>query len=319
MSAANGDVEPLCELLEAGSIVSTDGGRTLGDSPLGNAARKTQARLNALGLPNVETVCIRHFGGQYFSFAQAVELDIIGTQARKTGCSVPLAALLSTASQLVNSIGKQFAQPIRPRDKTGVPKHHVVKKIVLERSRSAQSVFVKYLQQYQGLTITRNGHVAVQADYQEALADPAIKPYPPYTRDHYSRFYHTLETIALGDDPSITMSNLGGGAIQSRGGYRAGRHQSPFCVKSKAPSAFSSLFSGVALLGAPLVLSYSGYDPKSEARPRVMSLNSVTEIAQEYFINVHVEILDNLDHTKLNSIALNKVGKGTSEVLVICS
>ena len=324
MNAVGGDIEPLCELLDVGSLVGTNGGELLSASPLGNAMRETQARLDALALPDADTVCVRHFGGQYFSFAQAAELDAIATFARNSGSSVPLAATLSTASQLVNSIGKQFAQPIRPRDKSGAPKRHVVRKIVAERSVAAQSVFASYLQQYRGLDITRRDHIAVRENFEDALANPAFKPSvvyadPPYTRDHYSRFYHSLETIALGDDPIITSSNLGGGAVQSRGGYRAGRHQSPFCIKSKAPAAFTALFSGVAALRVPLVLSYSGYDPNMEARPRVMALEAVTQLAREHFAEVRVDVIDNFDHMKLNTVALNKVAKGTNEVLITCS
>ena len=301
-----------------------DGGQQRPDHrPVGEAARETQARIKALGLPGADTVCVRHFGGQYFSYAQAAELDAIADLARDSGSSVLLAATLSTASFLVNSIGKQFAQPIRPRDKSGAPKRHVVKKIIAERGLSARSVFMGYLRQYGGLMVTRRNHVAVRADFQQALAQPAFKPSvvyadPPYTRDHYSRFYHSLETIALGDDPNITKSNLGGGGIQSRGGYRAGRHQSPFCIKSEAPAAFSALFAGVAALRVPLVLSYSGYDQSMEARPRVMTLDAVTSLAKLHFKEVRVEQLVSLDHMKLNTTSLNKAAKGTTEVLLLC-
>lgn len=321
--ALRGDIEPLCELIEVGNLASLDGGRMATGSALGDAVRETQARIEKLRLPGSDTVCVRHFGGQYFSYAQAAEMDAIADLARDNGSSVMLAATLSTASHLVNSIGKQFAQPIRPRDKSGAPKRHVVKKIIAERGLSARSVFLGYLRQYEGLAVARRDHVAVRADFREALAKPALKPSvvyadPPYTRDHYSRFYHSLETIALGDDPSITMSNLGGGGVQSRGGYRAGRHQSPFCIKSEAPAAFSALFSGVAALRVPLVLSYSGFDPSMEARPRVMSLEGVVDLAKEHFDDVQVEQLSNLEHMKLNTTSLNKAAKGTTEVLLLC-
>jgi hypothetical protein len=184
-------------------------------------------------------------------------------------------------------------------------------------------VFSGYLRQYENLPVSRRDHSAVRADYREALAAPKLKPTvvyadPPYTRDHYSRFYHTLETIALGDDPSITMSNLGGGDLHSRGGYRAGRHQSPFCIKSQAPAAFSALFAGVAELEVPLVLSYSGYDPSAGARPRVMALDSVVALAKQHFREVWVEQLASVEHMKLNTVSLNKAAKGTTEVLLLC-
>jgi adenine-specific DNA-methyltransferase len=323
LCAMRGDLEPLCELLELGNLASLSEDTPPVGSSLGDAVHESQARINALGLPGADTVCVRHFGGQYFSYEQAAELDAIADLARDSHSSVLLAAALSTASHLVNSIGKQFAQPIRPRDKSGAPKRHVVKKIIAERALSARSIFINYLRHYEGLATTRRDHVAVRADFREVLAKPPFKPTvvyadPPYTRDHYSRFYHSLETIALGDDPSITMSNLGGGNVQSRGGYRAGRHQSPFCIKSQAPAAFSALFGGVAALRVPLVLSYSGYDPSMEARPRVMALDAIVKIAQQYFKDVRVEQLASLEHVKLNATSLNKAGRGTTEVLLVC-
>lgn len=318
-----GDVEPLCDVLELGNLASVNAGQLQAPTRLAAVLRETLDRVNGLDVPGADTVCIRHFGGQYFSFAQAADLDAIASLAREQGNQTLLAATLSAASQLVNSIGKQFAQPIRPRDKSGVPKVHVVKKILLERGRSSRSVFMDCLRQYHNLTFNRRDHVAVRADFREVLKAPAIKPSivyadPPYTRDHYSRFYHSLETIALGDDPGITMSNLGGGDVLSRGGYRSGRHQSPFCIKSKAPAAFSSLFAGVAALEVPLVLSYSGFDPRSQARPRVMGLEEVVSLARKYFGDVQVELLTNVEHMKLNTASLNKAGKGTTEVLILC-
>lgn len=323
LGAIHGDSQQLCELLELGNLASLNGDDLSAGSPLGDAVCETKARIEALGLCGADTVCIRHFGGQYFSYAQAAELDSISNLARDNRSSVLLAATLSTASHLVNSIGKQFAQPIRPRDKSGTPKRHIVKKIIAERGLSARSVFLGYLRQYGGLAITRCDHVAVRADFREALARPALAPSvvyadPPYTRDHYSRFYHSLETIALGDDPKITKSNLGGGDIQSRGGYRAGRHQSPFCIKSEAPAAFAALFAGVTALRVPLVLSYSGYDPSAEARPRVMTLDAVASLAKQHFNDVRVEQLASLEHMKLNTTSLNKAAKGTTEVLLLC-
>ena len=323
-SAMCGDGEPLCAFIELGNLASLRGDELFAGSSFGDAVRKTQVRIEALGLPGADTVCVRHFGGQYFSYAQAAELDAIADFARDSQSSIMLAATLSTASHLVNSIGKQFAQPIRPRDKSGAPKRHVLKKIIADRRLSARSVFMSYLRQYKELAVTRRDHLAIQADFREALANPALRPSvvyadPPYTRDHYSRFYHSLETIALGDDPKITKSNLGGGDIHSRGGYRAGRHQSPFCIKSEAPAAFRALFAGVAALRVPLVLSYSGYDAAAEGRPRVMALEAVTGLARQHFENVRLEQLESLEHMKLNVASLNKAAKGTTEVLLLCN
>lgn len=126
LGAIRGDIEPLCELLELGNLASLSSDELSVGSLLNDAVREAWARIDSLGLPGADTVCVRHFGGQYFSYAQAAELDAIADIARDSRNSVLLATTLSTASHLVNSIGKQFAQPIRPRDKSGAPSQRLV-------------------------------------------------------------------------------------------------------------------------------------------------------------------------------------------------
>ncbi len=86
----------------------------------------------------------------------------------------------------------------------------------------------------------------MKADYKEALinlSDDVRVVYadPPYTRDHYSRFYHGLETLSLRDFPTISKTKIGGRERLSRGLYREQREQSDFCIRSKAPKAFEEL------------------------------------------------------------------------------
>jgi adenine-specific DNA methylase len=163
-------------------------------------------------------------------------------------------------------------------------------------------------------------HVGDFRDVLPALRGRVSAVYadPPYTRDHHSRFYHVLETLAVGDEPAVSMSNLGGGGVASRGIYREQRHQSDFCIKSRAPAAFDALYALVRQLEVPLVLSYSAYNSDVEARPRVLSIKSVREIAHRHFSNVDICEIQNSAHNKLNSTRLNKTGGGTAEVLLVC-
>jgi hypothetical protein len=55
-----------------------------------------------------------------------------------------------------------------------------------------------------------------------------------------------------------------------------------------------------------------------EARPRVMALGAVVDLARQHFAAVKVEQLTSVEHAKLNTTSLNKAAKGTTEVLVIC-
>ena len=61
---------------------------------------------------------------------------------------------------------------------------------------------------------------------------------PPYTRDHYSRFLPCVGDNHTEGFPELSTTNIRGDKHISNGIYRKERHQSPFCIKSKAPDAF---------------------------------------------------------------------------------
>src|SRR5690606_930023 len=154
-----------------------------------------------------------------------------------------LAAIISTASDVVNTVGKHFAQPIRPRSSDGSPKRHIIAKAIRDREIDIPKLFSEWLDRYRTLKPSGHVHQAIRADYTEALSQlehvGVVYADPPYTRDHYSRFYHVLETMCLWDDPGVSTTRIRAAtAIYSRGMYRANRHQSPFCIKSQAPAAF---------------------------------------------------------------------------------
>lgn len=87
----------------------------------------------------------------------------------------------------------------------------------------------------------------------EGLSEATIYADPPYAFVHYSRFYHAIETFVLYDYPDLQVKR--GQVVKGR--YREERHQSPFSIRSKVPTAFEEMFDGVRLTGSNLVLSYS--------------------------------------------------------------
>ena len=141
---------------------------------------------------------------------------------------------------------------------------------------------------------------------------------PPYARDHYSRFYHVLETMCLRDDPPISTNKTNGSIRLSRGIYRQDRYQSPFCIKSQAPTAFKRLFAGVADRNLPLVLSYSPFASEKNAHPRMMTIEQVTEVAKKYFSEVEVRSPGQFFHSRLNKTSLNKEISYDAEKLFLC-
>ena len=327
-AALRGDPEPICDLLDHGSFLTLElDAPTLAASSVVKPLRESLRRLKRLELVgSADITALRYFGGAYFSYAQAAELDVL---SRVIGSFGPkrrdtlLAALLSTASDVVNTVGKQFAQPIRPRSKDGNPKRHLIAKITRDRAVAPGAMYVRWLARYAALSSSDLGHVAIRADYADALERlkndvSVVYADPPYTRDHYSRFYHVLETLALRDNPTIAANP---GAIQgrlSRGLYREDRHQSPFCIKSQVQAAFGAMFVGAKSADASLVLSYSPFDRASNARPRLMSITGIVELAEQFYREVEVRTIDGVSHSKLNHTRLNHEIPPHAEVMFLC-
>ena len=317
----------LNDFLEHCSLIRFISGEFKGSTSLEDVLTETTLRLKEVGLDYASSsLTTRMFGGVYFSYSQAIQLDALLDavfSAPLPRRDFLLAAVLSTASEVVNTIGKQFAQPIRPKDKHGATKWNLLGKIHKDRSIDVQTVFAKWLERYQSVTRTQRPHSVIRSDYTEALSsiqDDTTVVYadPPYTRDHYSRYYHVLETLALRDNPDVTKVRIGGVKRTSRGVYRVDRHQSPFCIPSKVNEAFSVLFKGVARRGLPLVLSYSPYRQGSGARPRLLTLDEIKSLAEEEFGNVTVETVGPFSHNKLNNARLNKAHTQFAESLIIC-
>lgn len=325
------DAEPLCALVEHGSILAAAQDGTP-PGALGEALAATARALAALPAEDaVAALALRHFGGLYFSYRQAAELGALAALAHAEADAARrdalLAALASTASEVVNTVGKQFAQPIRPRGRAGRPKPHLVRQALRDRAAEVPAVFARWLGRYGALLATPGSgrpHRALRGDYRAVLGGlrpgevGVVYADPPYTRDHYSRFYHVLETLCRGDAPEVSRTTRGPGLALSRGLYRRDRHQSPFCIASQAPGAFEALFAAARGLGAPLVLSYSPYAPDGRARPRVMRIGEVAALARRHFAAVETLPAVPIGHTKLNATGLNAAVTREAELLLIC-
>lgn len=318
----------LCEILEAGSpVVALGNGSASICSRYGKALAEYNKRLSKV--PDDQrkfTTLTRHHGGLYFSFQQAGILDAImavNYRASKEFKDLAAAALVTTASDISNTVGKQFAQPVMPRNKDGSIKKSLYSIASRDRSKDTWEIYKSAAANYELVRSSGNvdGH-AVRADYRDFLRDwnegiTVVYADPPYTRDHYSRFYHVLETIACGDDPEVSTSGIKDGV--SRAAYRKNRHQSPFCIKSAAGRAFDNLIGSVHSRGVPLIMSYSGYSKENEAHPRVVSISEVLSLARRYYKNVEVRDISTMSHSRLNKKDLSRDKSTAAETLIVCN
>ena len=103
------------------------------------------------------------------------------------------------------------------------------------------------------------------------------------------------------DCPELSTTNLHGETHVSNGIYRKERHQSPFCIRSKAPEAFRNMFEYLASTNRNLLLSYSPYDSSKKTHPRVVTMEQIQTWAGEFFNNVEIISAGSFKHNKLNS------------------
>jgi len=320
------NIEVLTCILEYGSVEVFKIEHNV--SFLSNLLYIVSKRLEDENLNDVKSLISRYYGGIYFSYKQAVEIDIILEGIHKfipeDNRDLFLAALLSTASDIVATVGKHFAQPIKARDSKGNIKTTVYNKAVKDKTIDVVTLYREWLNKYKNLIKNDYRHVALQGDFEHCLK---VLPHevktvyadPPYTRDHYSRYYHVLETLTLRDTPKISTVTIHGSTHVSNGIYREGRHQSPFCIKSKALDAFRKMFELISTSGRNLLLSYSPYDETKKSHPRVVTMQQLILLARKYFDDVETVSAGSFKHNKLNSTEHFLEASDEAELLIICT
>lgn len=325
-----GDLEPTYEIIEKGSLYAYLNNLTYSETPLSFSLEKVFSKVKKavkMDIQSLDSIITRYYGGLYFSFEQAVDIDAIASYAftqNENIKNVMLAALMGATTDVVNTVGKQFAQPLKVRNKDGSLKKNLAKKILSDRELSVFEQFEKWMQYYVELPKKMHNFEVICDDYMEVLKKlqpgdvKVIYADPPYTRYHYSRYYHILETICLHDNPEISTTFPNGKGGLSRAVYRNDRHQSPFCIKSKAPKAFDYLFMYASKAQASVVLSYSPFDANSGTTPRLLSIEEITSIAQKYYKNVSVVSPGQFMHSRFNRQDNNYEINYEAERLVIC-
>lgn len=325
-----GCLEALYEIIEKGSFYAYIKNLDYSKEPLSPALERI---FESVKLKYIESECFREsaisrlYGGLYFSYKQAIDIDSIASYAfsqQEPLRSKILASLMGATTDVVNTVGKQFAQPLKVTNKNGSLKKNLVKKIISDRGIDVFDKFNDWMEYYQDTPKSKNTFEVICDDYENVLKK--LKPGevevvyadPPYTRYHYSRYYHILETICLHDNPDISTTFPNGKGGVSRAIYRSDRHQSPFSIKSKAPVAFDTLFRLVKDAKASLVLSYSPFEEHSSATPRLLTIEDLVSLAEKYFTCVKVVSPGQFMHSRFNKQENNYEINYEAEKLIVC-
>jgi adenine-specific DNA methylase len=327
VEAKGGSPLLLAEVIEHGSIASyMQAESQVTDEILAKRIEATIIRLKDAEYTSDELTVSIYFGGSYFSYYQAIAmdaLDIVIKKQKEKKQSVLRAVLLSVASEIVNTVGKQFAQPVKLIKGEGKTQPLLLQRACQDRARDVKKTFISWSEKWRNNLHTeyKNHRVFCKDVIDFVEFDDACDIYyadPPYTIDHYSRFYHVLETLMLRDAPHLDRMEKNGESKIMRGIYRAGRYQSPFCIPAKAKNAYEKMLSSVGVKGKPLILSYSPYDSAVGNRPRLLSIEELTTIAKRYFREVYVLDINTHVHRKLNAKSVNVQPAKNAECIIVC-
>ena len=198
-----------------------------------------------------------YYSGSYFSLAQCIDIDSIvfalnraaALRRLSRGQRAWLVVTLARILQKISTTTGHFAQYLEPKPET-------LSRFVRQRSRSVWEEWISAIpldgpvgdwdwrasnRVFRDDTLRLLGRLA---KYDERPG--VIYADPPYTEDHYSRYYHLLETLIKYDYP----------VVEGKARYRTDRFHTPFSIKTKATAAFETLAKRTANLKADLVLSY---------------------------------------------------------------
>jgi adenine-specific DNA-methyltransferase len=251
-------------VLDEGTLTSV---RELMDATphAGNSSdvRHSVEKARKLTEPDDYRLATLYFSASYFSIQQAIEIDALrfaidhATFDESSGVrDWLLSAWLSAAGSLVNAPG-HTAQFLKPTTTA------VAARVVRQWSRSMWEGFVSRLGEValQGNREWRQENIVTCLDALDLvktnLLDDAAAVYadPPYTVDHYSRFYHVYETLYLYDFPESV----------GIGRYRGGRFFTAFSRVGEVEKAFTTLTAAISAHKKPLVISYPSKGVLSKA------------------------------------------------------
>lgn len=212
---------------------------------------------------NVPFPCLftTYFANAYFGINQCCQIDALTSAINELPDErqrfVFLSALMTATSATASST-THFAQFLTVKNK------NTFKNLKEKRSTDIFALFKESLSRFQEkglLGKTEKSHKCFNLDFEDCLQtiepDEHTLVYadPPYFKEHYSRYYHVLNTLCLYDYPELAINP------QSKeyavGRYRADRNVSDFGKRAKALSAFERLINTCADKRTTLLISYS--------------------------------------------------------------
>lgn len=221
-----------------------------------------------------------YYANTYFGLAQCCEIDAIHSSIEslpeRRSKNVMKAALMSAMSDNASTT-THFAQYLK------VNSARSCTNLIEKRKASIRSGFFNKLTEFRELGLLSSPaptSICLNLDYLEALDSlneedrTVVYADPPYFKEHYSRYYHVLNTLCLYDYPAVALNPQT--QDPSIGRYRQERNSSDFGKKSRALPAFKALIIKCWDKGFDLVISYSSNS--------IVSIDDIVAIMKQYFV-----------------------------------
>ena len=246
-----------------------------------------------------ETPITAAYGGYYFSPRQAILLDHLRRciPIDTTRRFAALGALIQAASACSASPG-HTAQPFSPTESAGPYLRRAWSQDVI-KCTTQRAVAVS------GETARRLGNATIgdaNVLARELRSTDLVFVDPPYSSVQYSRFYHVLETIAIGR--SISASGTG------RYPPRELRPRSRYSIQSESQNALYQLLRTIADRGCGVLVTF----PVGKASNGI-SGNDVISMASEWFSISHTIIKSKF--STLGGNSRNRSARIRSEELLL--
>lgn len=209
----------------------------------------------------------RAYGGHYFSAEQSVWIDALRRTVPRDHQprTVAVAALIRGASRCVAAPG-HTAQPFQPTPSAMRFLAEAWRRNVVNNVKAEFDALCAVHAKRRGRAEVADANIAATTLRQGDLAFID----PPYSGVHYSRFYHVLETIALGKDVQVCGTGRYPPPEQ--------RPRSRYSLRSESLAAIQELLSTVAECGASAIVTFPNHDCSNG-----LSGEKIKETAREYF------------------------------------
>jgi len=214
------------------------------------------------------------YGGYYYSPLQSLWLDTLRIALPKNANQrrIGLAALIIAASQSAAAPG-HTAQPFKPNETAGrFLKEAWMRDIQFLVKRAAVSLSEKHAKKAGRAIVVDANELANQV-----IEGDLVFLDPPYSGVHYSRFYHVLETVALGEV----------GEISGNGRYPPPeeRPRSQYSLRTRSKPVLDGLLKVISQKGASAIVTFP-----AGAASNGLSGEDVADLSERYFAIEEVKV-----------------------------